>query len=353
MTAKFTYNSTPSTPDVGEIPFTQRACLIAGSAKSGTTLLMALLDGHPALLPIPEETAYFPTVRRKYRNAPRETQAAYLMNKAESRLLFEKEAVFYGNRDYRAFPREKFRDHFLQAMQDPARSGDDLLALMAESFAVVQGQDVNALSWWLEKTPANRWCVDDIRTVFPHGRIILTMRDPRAVAAAIIQRAKKKSDPGFSMYLCVKFWLQTARLAWRDRNSPDVLVVRFEDLLRTPDQSMRRVCSFLGVEYTDCLSSPTKAGVPWKGNSTGGPGFQGIDTTPIDRWKTVLEPTELAFIERLAAPWMERFDYPPICSQRTLSDVMRKQPLETSRSWIKDRRRWIGDILKGFWKLDP
>jgi len=43
-------------------PFDQRACFIAGQAKSGTTLVAALLDSHPELLVLPQETAYFPTV---------------------------------------------------------------------------------------------------------------------------------------------------------------------------------------------------------------------------------------------------------------------------------------------------
>src|SRR5438445_754506 len=39
-----------------QLPFDQRACFIAGQAKSGTTLLAALLDGHPELLVLPQET---------------------------------------------------------------------------------------------------------------------------------------------------------------------------------------------------------------------------------------------------------------------------------------------------------
>jgi hypothetical protein len=41
------------------LPFDQRACFVAGQAKSGTTLLAALLDSHPELLVLPQETAYF------------------------------------------------------------------------------------------------------------------------------------------------------------------------------------------------------------------------------------------------------------------------------------------------------
>src|SRR5438874_10214821 len=60
------------------LPFDQRACFIAGQAKSGTTLLAALLDGHPEVLVLPQETAYFPTILTKYRNAGRRVQFDYL-----------------------------------------------------------------------------------------------------------------------------------------------------------------------------------------------------------------------------------------------------------------------------------
>jgi len=41
---------------ISKLPFEQRAAFIAGQAKSGTTLLIALLDSHPELLVLPEET---------------------------------------------------------------------------------------------------------------------------------------------------------------------------------------------------------------------------------------------------------------------------------------------------------
>ena len=54
--------------------FAERACFAAGQAKSGTTLLIALLDGHPQLLVLPEETAYFPTALNKYGSRGRRAQ---------------------------------------------------------------------------------------------------------------------------------------------------------------------------------------------------------------------------------------------------------------------------------------
>ena len=75
------------------LPFDQRACFIAGQAKSGTTLLTALLDSHPELLVLPQETAYFPTVLRKYRDAGRRVQFDYLTKESFSRVLFGGEPI--------------------------------------------------------------------------------------------------------------------------------------------------------------------------------------------------------------------------------------------------------------------
>src|SRR5205807_1552034 len=68
------------------LPFDQRACFIAGQAKSGTTLVATLLDGHPELLVLPQETAYFPTVLRKYRGADRRTETMSMKSSADFRM---------------------------------------------------------------------------------------------------------------------------------------------------------------------------------------------------------------------------------------------------------------------------
>ena len=93
------------------LPFEERACFAAGQAKTGTTLLIALLDGHPQLLVLPEETAYFPTALNKYGKRGRRAQFDYLTKEALSRVLFggppEWEKMDYGH-----FPVAEFRERF-------------------------------------------------------------------------------------------------------------------------------------------------------------------------------------------------------------------------------------------------
>src|SRR5437879_11926542 len=112
------------------LPFDQRACFIAGQAKSGTTLLAALLDNHPELLVLPQETAYFPTVLRKYRDAGRRAQFDYLTKESFSRVLFGGEPK-WREHEYKNFPQEKFRETLERTAFDPSNANRYLLVIMA------------------------------------------------------------------------------------------------------------------------------------------------------------------------------------------------------------------------------
>ena len=109
---------------ISTLPFEQRACFIAGQAKSGTTLLVALLDNHPELLVLPEETAYFPTVLTKYGKRSRREQFDYLTEESLSNVVFGGPCK-WGKRDYSYFPTEKLRRSFEEQAFDPANAEKD------------------------------------------------------------------------------------------------------------------------------------------------------------------------------------------------------------------------------------
>src|SRR5947207_14136294 len=120
---------------ISRLPFEQRACFIAGQAKSGTTLLVALLDNHPELLVLPEETAYFPTVLTKYAARGRRAQFDYLTKQSLSNVLFGGPCK-WGKRNYATFPREKFLETFERSAFDPDNRQEDLLVLRSEERRV-------------------------------------------------------------------------------------------------------------------------------------------------------------------------------------------------------------------------
>ena len=180
---------------ISTLPFEQRACFIAGQAKSGTTLLVALLDSHPELLVLPEETAYFPTVLTKYAPRGRRAQFDYLTKQSLSNVLFGGPCK-WGKRSYATFPREKFLQTFERAAFDPANAQEDLLVLMVKAYAATLGRSLDTITRWVEKTPANRNHVNAVLTRFPHAKILVTLRDPRAILAAQIALEKQGRPDG-------------------------------------------------------------------------------------------------------------------------------------------------------------
>src|SRR6476646_6441680 len=157
-----------SRPATMTLPFEERACFAAGQAKTGTTLLVALLDGHPQLLVLPEETAYFPTALNKYGKHGRRAQFDYLTKEALSRVLFggppEWEKMDYGH-----FPIAEFRERFETAAFDPKNSAKDLLGLMMETYAETLRIPLDSIVRWVEKTPANRRFIPQILERFPEA----------------------------------------------------------------------------------------------------------------------------------------------------------------------------------------
>jgi Sulfotransferase family len=157
------------------LPFEERACFAAGQAKTGTTLLIALLDGHPQLLVLPEETAYFPTALNKYGKQGRRAQFDYLTKEALSRVLFggppEWEKMDYGH-----FPVADFRERFETAAFDPKNAHKDLLVLMMQTYAEMLGIPLDSVVRWLEKTPANRRFIPQILERFPHAKLLIAIR---------------------------------------------------------------------------------------------------------------------------------------------------------------------------------
>jgi hypothetical protein len=318
-----------------------KACFVAGSAKSGTTLLVALLDGHPDLLPFPEETAYFPTARVRFPDDPA-GQAAYLVDAAESALLFATEPK-PGRRDYAGFPRRAFRERFLAAVGG-GRDGNVLTTLIA-SYAEIVGRTPDSFTRWIEKTPANRRCLGAIRECYPQAKILLTLRDPRGVLAAYLQRWRRNKGGHRSFYLCARNWLESARVALSP--PPNTCVVRFEELVTRPTETLRDLCGFLGIPFSESLLTPTKHGSQWVGNSGGTERFLGIDSSPATRWKAVLTPDEAAFIEVFAGSWMNALDYH--AGARPWSAAMRRFPEEST--FVRDRWKALRDVLGGHWRM--
>jgi hypothetical protein len=329
---------------IQHLPFDQRACFIAGQAKSGTTLLVALLDNHSQLLVLPEETAYFPTVLTKYAPRGRRAQFDYLTKQSLANVLFGGPCK-WGKRNYSTFPREEFLKTFECAAFDPANSQEDLLVLMVRAYAATLGRPLDTVGRWVEKTPANRNHIPEILRRFPHAKILVTMRDPRAILAAQIALEKTRQTGRFSTYYVIAHWRVAARLAKRVRDG-DVpgLVVPYEKLVCEPAMTMEEVCVYLEIDFDPgTVLTPTKVGQFWSGNSAARINFSQISSEPATRWQGELSDEEIGWVEWHCRDFMPEFGYEPKLSRRELRHFTQPIRGERPREYIKSRAYSLRD----------
>jgi hypothetical protein len=326
------------------LPFDQRACFIAGQAKSGTTLLVALLDSHPELLVMPQDTAYFATVLTKYGASGRRAQFDYLTKESWTNVLFGHRAR-RGNQDYAGFPKKEFLETFEGTAFDPVNAKRDLLVLMMESYAKVIGVSLDGVKRWVEKTPANRNYVLEIFARFPQAKLLATMRDPRALLAAQIALERTRKTRKFSVYYVVAHWRTAARLARkvRDGQIPG-LVVGYEDLALHPAMSMQKVCDYLEIKFDpEIVLNPTKVGRSWAGNSATGLRFSEINAAPVSRWETELSEDEIGWVEWHCRDLMSEFGYEPRLNRRSLRHFAKPVRGERPREFLKSRAYSVRD----------
>jgi hypothetical protein len=331
---------------ISKLPFEQRACFIAGQAKSGTTLLVALLDSHLELLVLPEETAYFPTVRTKYRPRGRRAQFDYLTKQSLSNVLFGGPCK-WGKRSYATFPREKFLETFERAAFDPANAHEDLLVLMVKAYASALGRSLDTIARWVEKTPANRNHISAILTRFPRAKILVTLRDPRAILAAQIALEKTRQTGRFSTYYVIAHWRVAAKLAKRIRDGVvPGFVVPYEKLVRESARTMEEVCRYLEIHFDpDTVLTPTKVGQFWSGNSAARVNFSQISTEPVTRWERELSEDEIGWVEWHCRDLMPEFGYEPRLSRRELRYFVRPIRGERPREYAKSRIYSVRDSM--------
>lgn len=292
---------------------------ICGHPKSGTTLLMSLLDSHPQLVVYPAETVFFRGLMPRLRNlgfeeklslakrfllqyfepssAEQESEGEANNSQIEDRRL----AVYirYGETCERM-------SNLLPA--ELCRHDGDFLSAAVLAFGLTHRLVTSETKYWVEKTPYNEYFTDIIYKWWPEARCIHVVRDPRDNYATY-----RRKHPNLSPERFARGWNTSLNAGMRNRRiygSNRYFVLRYEDLTRQPDEVVPQLARFLDIEDNDTLRMPTKNGVPWQGNSMFNERFSGISARPQGRWKNELNAADVSLIETACRAAMKRLDYP-------------------------------------------
>ena len=171
--------------------FSDEPILIGGCARSGTTLLQSILSAHPKIFTFPDEIAAF---------------SRWELND------FGKKVPIRVDKLYREALRNKIPEYVTR---------------------------------WCSKAPSNIRYISEIMQYFNNRvKFIHIIRDPRDV---VLSKHPKKED---RYWVSPERWLKDVRRGLAYKDHPNVLTIKYEDLIEQPDKTIDKICWF--IDENEC-----------------------------------------------------------------------------------------------------
>ena len=306
---------------------------IVGYIHTGTSLLKTILKRNPAVWAVTGETHFFqdlgkikaqfpdlsdPAIRRDY--VVFLIKLAYLGNKRAMWRRDEWTLADFGLSDAQL-------DTVLAATAG-VDSYEALFACVNDQLTALAGKDV-----WVEKTPEHVYYLNQLLHHVPEARVIELVRDPRATLASRKLRqtgdewldAKEAKESlevdrqtNYDPLLDALMWkeaVSAARDARRARPQ-NIITVRYEDLVGQPAETLRRICAFAGLTYSDDMLE-----VGWVNSATqlkdGAAPTQpraGVSTAAVEKWRKSLNGDEIYMSQMALRAEMRELGYEPIAT---------------------------------------
>jgi len=257
-----------SLPEVDTKEYQDSNVFIFGAMKSGTSLMLNILDGHQDMLCLPVDSH----VMKHYNLTGITRQEAY--DKLHN-LWFRKLISPTGQEPFLTYGKDiedytRFTQSMMKLFDIEDLSGFNSFNVAANAYfnSCPYYKDRSAGSV-VEKTPENEFHLDLIRKGFAKSKFIHIVRNPLVNLASLKQNS---IDLGYTFNISqsLQSILNSHAIARDNLNKEDYLVLRYEDVVNNLDETLKTICSFLEIEFSDSLKEPTLLGKNAKSNSVYG-----------------------------------------------------------------------------------
>jgi hypothetical protein len=153
----------------------------------------------------------------------------------------------------------------------------------------------NGATRWAQKATSYIFYVNDIHECFPGARFLFMLRNPFDLAASMKRRGQWRGVPRMAYG-----WNKGARLAhrWARQHPKNMSLIRYEDLVRTPRQEMKKICTFCDLPFHEgCLRVPhvNRSESPYNQSSS----QEGIQSSRVGYYEQTLTDAEIRVVGTL------------------------------------------------------
>lgn len=181
---------------------------------------------------------------------------------------------------------------------------------------VYEAQDISWCgsndNWVIEFLPV-------LASAFKDAKFIVIIRDPRGAIASSMKVGEKNPELVPLMYSFAQHWRKHADFSWKLMRDPQIkdrlFVLRYEDLVCSPEEKVKEICEFLDVPFlSDMLVTKnfrSISGKEWTTYSSFEVPGNVIYTDSVESWKKYLKKGQTEFTEFICDPDMRLFGYEP------------------------------------------
>lgn len=306
---------------------------VVSAPRSGSTLLRLILDTHPHIAVPPPGWLFdlvFPYLY-SYGDLGRE---ANLLALAEDMLATP---------TVKKWPVSITAAELVAQAEEKSFAG--LYAALHRAYAKPGGK-----RRWGEKTPRNGFWMDEIHALFPDARFIHIVRDGRDMAIDISDSILLP----YSVYSGANLWQRyvlAIRESMRRLPADACIEIRYEDLCAAPEETIRKLCAFLGEAFDPAMLTPnrSKSAEQWSSHPLHAKTSEPISTKYCEMYKKRLPRSDVAALEALIGDTLKLFGYPVsgkgvpvperLASQFIESDTVTNPENVAYRRWHEARRK--------------
>lgn len=258
-----------------------RPVFIGGCDRSGTTLLGAMLGAHSECLCVPESQFKIDVLRSLERVQPEvDLPSAFNMIKNHWRFkLWE-------------------LDIDLSPAVEKAIEGSypGLIKWIINRYGEKVGKPDSSI--WVDHTPTNLKYAATLASIFHEAKFLHIVRDGRAVAASVIPL-----DWGPNTIInAAHWWVEKVAYGLSAESflgKGQVIRLRYEDLVREPTPTLKRVCSLLDINYQSEMLKGSGFKVPRFTSAQHALVGNPPDSSRVEAWQKELSSREVEIFESL------------------------------------------------------
>lgn len=270
---------------------------IVGAPRSGTTMLQYRLRNHPRIsLPTGESHFFIPL----YRNQARFGDLSRLENVRAVLQAMHRQSRDFLEGDLHGL---KF-DVDALARELHAEGRHTMPAIISGLFEKnAQGE---GKARWGDKTPYYVMHIPKLLEWFPDAQIVHLIRDGRDVALSLFGR--QHDFHVYNTYFSAEYWesyVEKGHALGKALAPGQYLEVRYEDLLAQPEDTMKRLCAFLGEEFSAELFDVTPVDDPGKTPLV----HQPLQADNAGKWRSRMSASQIRAFESVAGTTLDEFGY--------------------------------------------